>query len=123
MPLVLAADAAQALLQRQGVAWSQLAAMELHDAFAVQGLQWQALLQRQGADARLLNRHGGGIARGHPIGASAAVALVRVLADLQQLTPAAPGDAGVSGAIGLVAVAGAGGLGSAALVRQATLRY
>ena len=123
MPLVLAADAAQVLLQRQGVAWSQLAAMELHDAFAVQGLQWQALLQRQGADARLLNRHGGGIARGHPIGASAAVALVRVLADLQQLTPAAPGDAGVSGAIGLAAVAGAGGLGSAALVRQAALRY
>lgn len=114
MPLVLAADAAQALLQRKGMNWSQLAAIELHDAFAVQGLQWQALLQRQGADASLLNRHGGGIARGHPIGASAAIALVRVLADLQQAAP---------GALGLAAVAGAGGLGSATLVRQAALLY
>ncbi|MCS4292497.1 acetyl-CoA C-acetyltransferase [Comamonas sp. BIGb0152] len=117
MPLVLAADAAQRLLQRQGMAWPQLAAMELHDAFAVQGLQWQALLQRQGADGRLLNRHGGGIARGHPIGASAAIALVRVLADLQQTAP------GALGALGLAAVAGAGGLGSATLVRQAALLY
>lgn len=117
MPLVLAWDAAQALLQRKGMDWSQLAAMELHDAFAVQGLQWQALLLRQGADASLLNRHGGGIARGHPIGASAAVALVRVLADLQQLRTA------TSAALGLAAVAGAGGLGSATLVRQAALLY
>lgn len=117
MPLVLAWDAAQALLQRQSLAWSQLAAIELHDAFAVQGLQWQALLQGQAADASLLNRHGGGIARGHPIGASAAVALVRVLADLQQATT------GTSAALGLAAVAGAGGLGSAALVRQTALLY
>ncbi len=117
MPLVLAFEAAQALLQREDVGWSQLAAIELHDAFAVQGLQWQALLQDQGADASLLNRHGGGIARGHPIGASAAVALVRVLADLQQVSPATPG------ALGLAAVAGAGGLGSAALVRQTALLY
>ena len=110
MPLVLAAEAARGLLQAHQCHWAELAAIELHDAFAVQGLQWQALLQRQGADASLLNRHGGGIARGHPIGASAAVALVRVLADLE----AAP-----AGGLGLVAVAGAGGLGSAALVARA----
>jgi len=116
MPLVLAFDAAQALLQRQGVPWPKLAAIELHDAFAVQGLQWQALLQDQDADASLLNRHGGGIARGHPIGASAAVALVRVLADLQA-------TAGTSAALGLAAAAGAGGLGSATLVRRAPLLY
>lgn len=117
MPLVLALDAAQALLQREQLAWTKLAAIELHDAFAVQGLQWQALLENQGADASLLNRHGGGIARGHPIGASAAVALVRVLADLEQA------KTGASKALGLAAVAGAGGLGSAALVRQTALLY
>lgn len=117
MPLVLALEAAQALLQREQLAWTQLAAIELHDAFAVQGLQWQALLQSQAADANLLNRHGGGIARGHPIGASAAVALVRVLADLEQA------KTGASAALGLAAVAGAGGLGSAALVRQTALLY
>ncbi len=110
MPLVLAADAASALLQAQKRRWADLAAIELHDAFAVQGLQWQALLQAEGVDINLLNCHGGGIARGHPIGASAAVALVRVLADLAT----AP-----AGGLGLVAVAGAGGLGSAALVARA----
>jgi len=117
MPLVLAFEAAQALLQREELAWTQLAAIELHDAFAVQGLQWQALLHGQAVDASVLNRHGGGIARGHPIGASAAVALVRVLADLQH------GKTGPSAALGLAAVAGAGGLGSAALVRQTALLY
>ena len=109
MPLVLAADAATALLARTKTPWSDLAAIELHDAFAVQGLQWQALLGQQGVDENILNQHGGGIARGHPIGASGAIALVRVLGDLG----AAP-----AGALGLAAVAGAGGLGSAGLVRR-----
>ncbi len=109
MPLVLAADAASALLARTKTPWSGLAAIELHDAFAVQGLQWQALLGQHGMDANMLNQHGGGIARGHPIGASGAIALVRVLGDLG----AAP-----AGALGLTAVAGAGGLGSAGLLRR-----
>lgn len=109
MPLVLAAEAARSLLQAHHRRWADLAAIELHDAFAVQGLQWQALLQVEGGDGNLLNRHGGGIARGHPIGASAAVALVRMLAELER-TP--------SGGLGLAAIAGAGGLGSAGLVQQ-----
>ena len=109
MPLVLAWDAAKALLQARGLGFANLAAIELHDAFAVQGLQWQAMLQAEGLSADVMNRHGGGIARGHPIGASAAVALVRVLADLE----AAP-----AGSLGLAAVAGAGGLGSAGLVQR-----
>lgn len=108
MPLVLAADAATALLARTNTPWSDLSAIELHDAFAVQGLQWQALLGQHGVDTNMLNQHGGGIARGHPIGASGAIALVRVLGDLG----AAP-----AGALGLAAVAGAGGLGSAALLK------
>jgi acetyl-CoA C-acetyltransferase len=49
------------------------------------------------------------VARGHPIGASGAIALVRVLADLQRQAK--------SGALGLASVAGAGGIGAAALVR------
>ncbi len=110
MPLVLAADAASALLQAQNKSWGDIAAIELHDAFAVQGLQWQALLRAQGVDAdAVLNQHGGGIARGHPIGASAAVALVRVLGDLAGLP---------AGALGLAAVAGAGGLGSATAIQS-----
>ena len=102
---------ATALLARTNTPWSDLSAIELHDAFAVQGLQWQALLGQQGVDENILNQHGGGIARGHPIGASGAIALVRVLGDLG----AAP-----AGALGLAAVAGAGGLGSSGLIKVLT---
>jgi acetyl-CoA C-acetyltransferase len=49
------------------------------------------------------------LARGHPIGASAAIALVRVLAELSLEKPSS---------IGLTAVAGAGGLGAAAIVQR-----
>lgn len=62
------------------------------------GLPWQAL-----------NPEGGGLARGHPIGASGAIALVRALSRLTARTPAAHARA-------LACVAGAGGLGSATLL-------
>ena len=107
-PLLAAQLAAQACMQRQGVRSAQeLALIELHDAFAVQGLDF---CQALGLDTQSINRHGGGLARGHPIGASAAVALVRLLNDLVQ-------DSGV-GSRGLVAVAGAGGIGTAALLER-----
>ena len=67
-------------------------------------------LLAEGVNAEVVNRHGSAIARGHPIGASAAIALVRALADLEA-TPA--------GSLGLAAAAGAGGLGSAGLVQRA----
>ena len=57
-----------------------------------------------------LNRAGGGLARGHPIGASGAIALVRLLADMAREAP--------PGALGLTAIAAAGGLGSAALIEK-----
>lgn len=107
IPLLAAEAATRALLRRVGVAQaSHLHSIELHDAFAVQGL---AYCQAFGLETTQINRLGGGVARGHPIGASGAIALVRVLADLQrQATP---------GALGLASVAGAGGMGAAALVR------
>jgi acetyl-CoA C-acetyltransferase len=103
----LAAEAATSVaLKRAGLESVQhCAVVELHDAFAVQGLAYCHAL---GLDPGSINREGGGIARGHPIGASGAIALVRALADLEDLaTP---------GAYGLAAVAGAGGIGAAALV-------
>lgn len=107
MPLLAAEAAARALLQRAGLPNAQAVdVLELHDAFAVQGM---AFCQALGLDAEHINRLGGGIARGHPIGASGAIALVRVLADLQRR--------GQSGARGLAAVAGAGGIGAATLVQ------
>ena len=82
--------------------------MELHDAFAVQAL---AFAETLGLPLQQLNAGGGGLARGHPIGASGAVALVRMLSDLHR-TPAAHRPA-----LGLAAIAGAGGIGAACLVQ------
>ena len=107
-PLLAAQAAAEIAMQRAGVhTASALRVVELHDAFAVQGLRF---CQGLGLDPQQINRRGGGIARGHPIGASGAIALVRLLADLQQDEAA--------GALGLAAVAGAGGIGAATVVQR-----
>ena len=107
-PLMAAELAAREALKRAGLAdASSLKFVELHDAFAVQGLSFAKGLA---IAPEHLNALGGGVARGHPIGASAAIALVRVLADLVR--------DGASGTQGLVAVAGAGGLGAAAVVAK-----
>ncbi|MFC2523776.1 MAG: thiolase family protein [Lautropia mirabilis] len=81
-PLAGALAAAETLLQRHRLSPDALHAVELHDAFAVQGLAFQQALQSQGLDPARLNTWGGGLARGHPIGASGAIALVELLARL-----------------------------------------
>lgn len=107
-PLLAAEKAAVEVMSRAGlVSVDHLRAIELHDAFAVQGLSFCRAL---GIDPTRINRHGGGLARGHPIGASGAVSLVRLLADLWRDE--------VPGARGLVAVAGAGGIGAAAILER-----
>lgn len=108
IPLIAAELAAREVLKRAGdLKQHELACVELHDAFAVQALSFAKGL---GLRPEQLNVHGGGIARGHPIGASAAVALVRLLSDLARHEQ--------PDAKGLVAVAGAGGLGSAGVVQK-----
>lgn len=107
---VAEAAAREALMRAEGLVPAKLHSVELHDAFAVQGLSFAKFVESLGVDPARLNARGGGLARGHPIGASGAVALVRVLADLALDAPA--------GAQGLVAVAGAGGLGAAAVVAK-----
>ncbi|MGI4847747.1 MAG: acetyl-CoA C-acyltransferase [Janthinobacterium lividum] len=106
-PMLAAIDASSALLARCHRTAADLWAVELHDAFAVQAL---AYLDHFCLDAERLNRHGGGLARGHPIAASGAIALVRLLNDMHRLAP--------RGALGMAAIAGAGGIGAAALVER-----
>ncbi|RZS52243.1 thiolase family protein [Sphaerotilus mobilis] len=107
-PMRSAAPAARAALAQAGIAdIGHVDVIELHDAFAVQAI---ATAQTLGLDPLALNRHGGGLARGHPIGASGAIALVRVLADLRR--------DGRVGSTGLAVIAAAGGLGAAALVER-----
>ena len=100
-PMLCAAQAARAAQARSGWALSGLDALELHDAFAAQGI---AFCDELGLPPGAINRQGGGLARGHPIGASGAIALVRVLAQLR------------AGGRGMACIAGAGGLGAAAWV-------
>lgn len=107
-PLVAAEMAACAALARAGMSSiKSMRVIELHDAFAVQGLSF---CQALGVKPERINRRGGGLARGHPIGASGAVALVRLLSDLQRDEK--------MGARGLVAIAGAGGIGAAAILER-----
>lgn len=108
-PMRCALPAARQLLQRHRLHPRNLTTLELHDAFAVQGLECSARLDI--APSRL-NPGGGGLARGHPIGASGAIALVRALASLRARPEHGP-------AFGLACIAAVGGLGTATLVSLA----
>ena len=105
-PMLCAIAAARAAQARSGWQLEELDALELHDAFAAQGL---AFCDALGLAPEVINRGGGGLARGHPIGASGAIALVRVLAQLGA-------RAGARAQRGMACIAGAGGLGTATWV-------
>ena len=75
--------------------------MEINEAFASVVLQ---SMKDLGIDGSLVNRHGGAIALGHPIGSSG----VRIAGTLaRQLAAEGPG------AIGAAGICGGGGQGSA----------
>lgn len=74
-----------------------LARSEIMEAYAVQAI---ACIEGAGLDAATVNIGGGALARGHPVGASGAVLVARLFADLQR-------------GYGLCAIAAAGGIGSA----------
>jgi acetyl-CoA acyltransferase len=59
--------AANQALERAGISWSDVSAVELNEAFAVQSL---ACIDAWGVDPEIVNRRGGAIAIGHPLGAS-----------------------------------------------------
>ena len=60
-------EAAERALARAGITWADVAAVELNEAFAAQSL---ACLDAWDIDPEIVNRHGGAIAIGHPLGAS-----------------------------------------------------
>ncbi|MFM7334702.1 MAG: thiolase family protein [Tabrizicola sp.] len=82
--------------------WSgePLAMAEVMEAYAVQAI---AVVEGAGLDPAIVNPDGGGLARGHPIGASGAVLAVRLFHGLQR-------------GRGLAAIAAAGGIGTALLL-------
>ena len=62
-------EAAESALRRAGIGWSDVGAVELNEAFAVQSL---ACVDAWGIDPEIVNTRGGAIAIGHPLGASGA---------------------------------------------------
>jgi acetyl-CoA acyltransferase len=60
-------EAAEKALARAGIGWSDVGAVELNEAFAVQSL---VCLDAWDIDPEIVNTRGGAIALGHPLGAS-----------------------------------------------------
>ncbi|MGO4909041.1 acetyl-CoA C-acyltransferase [Pseudorhodobacter sp. W20_MBD10_FR17] len=73
---------------------------EIMEAYAVQAI---ACIQGAGLDPATVNIGGGALARGHPVGASGAILVARLFADMQR-------------GQGLAAIAAAGGIGSALIL-------
>lgn len=61
--------AAERALAQAGISWSDIGAVELNEAFAVQSL---ACIDAWNIDPNIVNVNGGAIAIGHPLGASGA---------------------------------------------------
>jgi len=73
-------EAVAIALERAGIGWADLAAVELNEAFAAQALaclaEWPEL------DRAIVNPNGGAIALGHPVGASGARIMTTLVHEL-----------------------------------------
>ncbi len=74
-------EAADKALRRAGIGWSDVGAVELNEAFAVQSL---ACVDAWGIDPEIVNAKGGAIAIGHPLGASGGRILGTLAARLRE---------------------------------------
>jgi acetyl-CoA acetyltransferase family protein len=75
-------EAANTALERAGVGWGDLAAVELNEAFAAQSLA--CLAEWKGLDPEIVNQNGGAIAIGHPLGCSGARLVCSLAHDLKR---------------------------------------
>jgi len=73
-------EAANIALKRAGIGWSEVAAVELNEAFAAQSL---ACIDAWRIDPEVVNAWGGAVAIGHPLGASGIRILGTLAARLQ----------------------------------------
>lgn len=107
MPGLAPIAAARELLNGSGLDAERIEVVELMEAFAAQAI---ACAEGVGLAQNRLNRGGGALARGHPIGASGAILTVRLWHELQKEK---------DGALGFATIAAAGGLASAVLLQAA----
>ena len=109
MPSLAPVAAVEKLLAEAQVDPAQIVCAEVMEAFAVQAM---VCIDDAGIDPAVVNRGGGALARGHPIGASGAILAVRLWCEMQVQA---------KGKYGLATIAAAGGLGSALLCRTKQL--
>ncbi|HEY9215738.1 MAG TPA: thiolase family protein, partial [Ancylobacter sp.] len=105
-PAIAIVPAVERLLDQTGIALADIDRIELMEAFAAQAM---SNIARLGLDPARINLGGGALSRGHPVGASGAILMVRLFHELL---------ARPEGSLGLAAIAAAGGLGTAAMVRR-----
>jgi acetyl-CoA acyltransferase len=92
-----------AVLKRAGLDLSSIDLFEVNEAFASVVLAWQ---KETGADLEKTNVNGGAIAVGHPLGASGAILMTRLLSELERR----------GGRYGLETMCCGGGLGTATII-------
>ena len=103
-----AVPAARKLQKKVDFAFDDFSAVELNEAFAAQVLATADLLE---IEAEMLNTFGGALAYGHPYGASGALLVLRLFAQMvRKNTENVPKS-------GLAMIAAAGGVGTAAIFR------
>ncbi|MDH7797917.1 MULTISPECIES: thiolase family protein [unclassified Beijerinckia] len=107
LPGLMSTEAAKAVLAQVQTTADAISAVEIMEAFAAQALGTVDALR---FDSSRINRGGGALSRGHPIGASGGILAVRLFHELQREE---------AGARGLATIAAAGGLGSALIVEKA----
>lgn len=101
--------ATQKVLQRTGLGIGDLTAVELNEAFATQSI---ACIRRLGLDEELVNRDGGAIALGHPLGSSGSRLAITLLGRLEREAR------GEGRAIGLATMCVGVGQGTAMLLER-----
>jgi acetyl-CoA acetyltransferase family protein len=92
-----------AVLKRAGLELGNIDLFEVNEAFASVVLAWQ---KETGADLARTNVNGGAIAVGHPLGASGAILMTRLLHELERR----------GGRYGLETMCCGGGLGTATII-------
>lgn len=103
MPGLAPVAAIRKALTHAQITQDDVVVSEVMEAYAVQAI---ACIQRAGLVEDQVNIGGGSLARGHPIGASGAINVVRLFHELT-----------TAGGYGLAAIAAAGGLGTAVVLR------
>jgi acetyl-CoA C-acetyltransferase len=98
-------DATQHMLERTGMAMSDIDLVEINEAFASVVLGWQREL---GADLDKTNVNGGAIALGHPLGGTGAVLVTKALHELER----------TDGTNALVTMCCGGGLGTGTIIQR-----